>query len=889
MNIDNKRKRGTLTLKTKKDVDLREVAAKRTLESDKKSNDRGRFVKNNDSDGDKFTEAAKKEFRRTIERNEKGERNEKVGYNAKNFAGKIKGLNDGLMSRKTGIKVLDENRKVVKDREVKREKKKIDVIPSDNLTVAENVKSDKKKKTSHKKSVDYDLNDIFHDAAKKSVGIDDEIVVKTDEDENQVDHSLNERNTKRDKRKEVAVKMADADEKKNLNNAIVDDKGRQMISDYYKDFEKKRLDTQVEESPKKEEGDAAAKSWKLSLNHNVSDEERQRVRELMYKRQRRGRPKYRSGAIAKVKKVIKVEQGQTMSPHYLAGLMGEKNRTVESVMHSNQIRADRNKLLSFDEIQFIVESCRHELEIVEKTSLEDRFIATVRATKKEFSNEPEKFVKRTPVVTIMGHVDHGKTSLLDYFRNSRVIDGEAGGITQHIGAYKVQTKNGNDVTFLDTPGHEAFSKIRARGANVTDIVLLIVAADDGVMPQTIEAINHIKAAKVSMLVVVNKIDRPNINLEKLTMQLSQHEIISDEWGGENIFVKISAKTGENIDNLEENIVLQAEMAELKGNPEGNAVGVVLETKIHPKKGYCATLLIQKGELKVGDNLIVGTSTCTVRNLMNDLGSAVQSAAICEPVEVFGFDSLPESGEYFVVMDSQQDVRDLATARVEAKKKPQSQEKKPFDFFGDEIVEEKKTISFIVKADTQGSLDAIAQSIGKLETVEMEIKVVASGVGTLSNSDLDLAKITNSRVIVFNTKVDGNIVEVAKKSDIEVLQYNIIYNIIDDIGALINNTLGPRISENKIGEILIKRVFGKTKSGSICGCIVKHGIVKKLLLRVVRYGEVIYDNGSFRSLRREDEDVNEVRVGFECGLIVDNFFDAREGDKIEIIERIEEAR
>lgn len=886
MNNEIVKKRRTLTLKKTIDVDLENLARKNLKQSNidvQKNTEKQEVSYSGKGYGDDVLDIIKK-----------NDSHISKSYDEKVVSNKLKDLNKNqVRSSERNIKIFRKNSQLAFDKISKNQEKNlqsVDKIVIDHKDEKDEIDTDfvKQSEKSKKKTskVDIDLSKSYSDILKQaSTGNNDLNISIRDSD---ADDPVAIKKTIANKKHNIAVERLGKNTDSETDDDSFSEEEMQIMTDYHKERDK---NIPSESETKKKRDDVATtsvKNWKLALNQNVNDEERQRVRELMHKRQRRGRVRHSRFENPKLKKIIKVEQGQSMSPAYLASLMGEKNKTIEYVMRSNQISVDDHGLICFDSIEFIIDTCGHKIDIVESISLEDRFIDMVRATKKEFSDEKEKFARRTPVVTIMGHVDHGKTSLLDYFRNSRVIDGEAGGITQHIGAYKVHTASGNVITFLDTPGHEAFSKIRARGANVTDIVLLIVAADDGVMPQTIEAINHIKAASVPMMVVINKIDRPNTNIEKLITQLSQYEIISDEWGGEHIFVKISAKTGENVETLEENIILQAEMNDLEGNPEGNAVGVVLETKIHPKKGYCATLLIQKGELKIGDNLVAGTSVCTVRNLINDINRSVQSAKICEPVEVFGFDSLPESGEYFAVMDDLQDVRNLAEERIERKKQPQS-EKRPFDFFGAVDKKEKKSISFIVKADTQGSLDAIIQSIEKLETDEMDINIAGTGVGIVTNSDLDLASITSSRIIVFNAKVDNNIDETAKNARIEIWKYNIIYNIIDDVNALINNVLGPIISENKVGEAVVKQVFGKTKSGSICGCQVRKGMLKRLLVRVLRNNEVIHDNGNFRTLRKDNEDMTEIRAGFECGLIVDNFFDAQAGDQIHVIEIIEESR
>lgn len=640
--------------------------------------------------------------------------------------------------------------------------------------------------------------------------------------------------------------------------------------------------------------DNTQKNWKLDLNRGKSDEEYRRISAIMSERKKnvRRHTKFKKN---KLKRIIKILVNESLSAENLAKLMGEKSKIVQKIIKDNGIILNNSGLLGIDSIEFIVELCGHTLQKVASHSLEDQFLSRIQSINKGKSANTENFKRRAPVVTIMGHVDHGKTSLLDFFRNSKVIEGEAGGITQHIGAYQVKTAGGFDVTFLDTPGHEAFSKIRVQGANVTDIVILIVAADDGVKPQTIEAIQHAKAAKVPIIVAINKIDKPDINLENVKNQLAQHEIISDEWGGEYMFVPISAKTGQNIEKLEEAIVLQSEIHEFMGDTTGSAAGVVLETKIDPKKGYCATLLVQKGLLQKGDNLVAGKSCCTVREIRNDIGRSVQEAGICQPVEVFGFDSLPESGQYFVIMDSLQEMRDLVKERIDTEKQKTTNVNQPVkndDFFGffeqQDVENEKKELSFIIKADTQGSVDAIVYSIEKLESDEMKIKISAANVGLLNSSDIDLAKITGSTIVVFNSRVDNNLLNSAKLMDIEVRQYDIIYQIIDDINILIGNALGPKILENKIGDVLVKKVFGKTKTGLIVGCYVQKGILKKAVIRVIRNDKVLHE-GSLRSLRAAKVDTDEVQAGFECGIIIDRFFDAQEGDKIEVIERSEEKR
>jgi len=498
---------------------------------------------------------------------------------------------------------------------------------------------------------------------------------------------------------------------------------------------------------------------------------------------------------------------------------------------------------------------------------------------------------RAPVVTVMGHVDHGKTSLLDYIRRTRVASGEAGGITQHIGAYHVDTPRGM-VTFLDTPGHEAFTAMRARGAKATDIVILVVAADDGVMPQTKEAIAHARAANVPLVVAVTKIDKPEANVEKVKQELAAEGVTPEDWGGDSMFVEVSSKTGKGIDQLLEGVLLQAEVLELKAPRETHAKGLVIEARLDKGKGPVATVLIQSGTMKRGDAVLVGSVFGKVRAMLDETGKAVNEAGPSIPVEIQGLSEVPAAGEELMVLADEKRAREIALFRqgkYRGVKLAKQQAAKLENMFEQMAEGEVRTLSLIVKSDVQGSAEAIAQSLQKLSTNEVKVNLIHNAVGSISESDINLALASKAIVIGFNTRADAAARKLAETSGVEIRYYNIIYAMVDEIKAALSGMLAPEKREVILGMVEVRQVFTVSKVGTIAGCMVLEGLVKRgAKVRVLRDDVVIHD-GELDSLKRFKDDVKEVKANFECGLSVKNFNDLKVGDKIEVYEIVEVAR
>ena len=494
----------------------------------------------------------------------------------------------------------------------------------------------------------------------------------------------------------------------------------------------------------------------------------------------------------------------------------------------------------------------------------------------------ETAVERPPVVVVMGHVDHGKTSLLDAIRKTSVTSGEAGGITQHIGAYMVRI-NDRKITFLDTPGHEAFTAMRARGAQVTDVAILVVAADDGVMPQTVEAINHAKAANVSIVVAVNKIDKPGANPDRVMQELAEHDIITEAWGGDVPFVPVSAKTGENIELLLETVLLSADILELKASPERLAKGTIIEAKLDKNKGPVATLLVQRGTLKVGDAIVSGTTFGRIRTMTDDKGNAIKKATPSTPIEITGLPEVPEAGELFYAVKDEKVAKHLVdTRRSELREKTmQSHGKVSLDDLFAQIQEGNvKDLNIIVKADVMGSVEAVKQSLIKLSTDEVRIKIVHGAVGGITETDVQLASVSNAIIIGFNVRPGANVAEHAEAEGVDVRTYRVIYDAIEDIKAAMVGMLDPEFKESVIGHVEVRQTFKVSGVGTIAGCYVTNGkIVRNSEVRIVRDGIVVYE-GKLASLKRFKDDVKEVQQGFECGLSFEKFNDIKEGDNIE---------
>jgi len=495
------------------------------------------------------------------------------------------------------------------------------------------------------------------------------------------------------------------------------------------------------------------------------------------------------------------------------------------------------------------------------------------------------------VVTVMGHVDHGKTSLLDHIRRTRVASGEAGGITQHIGAYHVETPRGM-ITFLDTPGHEAFTAMRARGAKVTDLVILVVAADDGVMPQTIEAIHHAKAAKVPMVVALNKIDRPEANPERIKQDLAGQEVVPEEWGGDTMFVPVSAKTGEGIDKLLESVLLQAEVLELKAAKDAPAKGIVIEARLDKGRGPVATVLVQSGTLKRGDIVLAGSVFGRVRAMLDETGKSVDSAGPSIPVEIQGMSDVPAAGSDLLVLGDERKAREIALFRqgkfrdVKLALQQSNKSENMFDQIGEGG---KKTLSIIIKSDVQGSYEAMAHALPKISTDEVKVNIVHCGVGGITESDVNLALASKAVIIGFNTRADAMARKLAESAGVDIRYYNIIYEALDDVKAALSGMLTPEKKESVLGMVEVRQVFKISKVGTVAGCMVLDGLVRRSAkVRVLRDNVVIHD-GELDSLKRFKDDAREVKAGFDCGLSVKNFGDLKVGDQLEVYEVVEVAR
>ena len=562
----------------------------------------------------------------------------------------------------------------------------------------------------------------------------------------------------------------------------------------------------------------------------------------------------------------------------LAQKMSLKATEIVKILFKMGVTVTVNQTIDQDTAVLVVEELGHKARPVSSTAIEDDLL-------RSFDDETVEQITRAPIVTIMGHVDHGKTSLLDYIRRTRVTAAEAGGITQHIGAYHVQTQRGS-ITFLDTPGHEAFTAMRARGAQCTDIVVLVVAADDGVMPQTIEAIQHAKAAGVPIVVAINKIDKEEADPDKIKTALSQYEVIPEAWGGETMFVEVSAKTGLGIDDLLETLSLQAEVLELKAPVNLPAKGVVVESRLDKNRGTVATLIVQLGQLRKGDILLTGTTYGKVRAMFNEVGEEVMQAGPSTPVEILGLTEVPSAGDDAMVVADDRKAREVASYRLERDKKlklAQAQATNVENLFSQLQNDKVKTLHIVLKADVQGSVEAIRESLSKLNNEEVAVKLIASGVGGISESDVNLARTSNAMVIGFNVRADSGARGLVEREGLMMKYYSVIYHVLDDIKQLLSGMLDPKIEEKIVGTAQVRDVFRSSKIGAIAGCMVQEGLVKRNRpIRVLRDNIVIYE-GELESLRRFKEDVSEVRNGMECGIGVKHYNDVKVGDQIEVFE------
>jgi translation initiation factor IF-2 len=572
------------------------------------------------------------------------------------------------------------------------------------------------------------------------------------------------------------------------------------------------------------------------------------------------------------KKVLKIQEGATVKE--LAEIISLKTSEIIKKFMALGYMPNINQPVDMDAALLLADQLGINLEI---SSIEN--LAEVEAE----TEDPSLLKDRAPIVTIMGHVDHGKTSLLDAIREAKVADGEAGGITQHIGAYKVSLK-GREIVFLDTPGHEAFTALRARGASVTDIVVLIVAADDGVKPQTVEAIDHAKAAGVPIIVAINKVDKPDANLDRVRTELSEHGILAEDWGGENIFAEISAKFRKGIENLLELILLQSDILELKANPDRHAVGVVIEAKLDKGRGPVATVLIQSGTLRIGDVFVSGTFTGKGKAMLNDVGKKIKEAGPATPVEVIGFDGVPNAGDTFVVMEDEKKARQVALTRLNKQKsaKIASKQKLTLDDLFMRIKEgEVKDLNIVIKGDVQGSVEALKESMEGITHPEVKVQVIHSAVGGINESDVMLASASNAIIIGFNVRPEAKASVTAEREGIDIELYNVIYEAIDDVKKALEGMLKPTIKENILGHAEVREVFHASKIGTIAGCMVTDGNINRNSegVRLIRDNIVVYE-GKLGSLKRFKEDVKEVASGYECGIMIENFNDIKTGDIIE---------
>ncbi len=582
--------------------------------------------------------------------------------------------------------------------------------------------------------------------------------------------------------------------------------------------------------------------------------------------------------VAPVSREVRIPE--TITVGELAQKMSVKAGELIKVMMKLGSMVTINQVLDQETAALVAEEMGHQYILIKENDLEAQVMA-------EADEDAGNIIQRAPVVTIMGHVDHGKTSLLDYIRKTKVVAGEAGGITQHIGAYRVQTPKGT-ITFLDTPGHAAFTAMRARGADATDIVILVVAADDGVMPQTIEAIQHANAAKVPLIVAVNKMDKPDADPERVKSELSQHGVIAEEWGGENLFAYVSAKSGEGIDDLLDKVLIQAEVLELTAPSTGMGRGVVIESRLDRGRGSVATVLVQSGVVKKGDIMLAGMEYGRIRAMLDENGNELKEAGASTPVEILGLSGTPNAGDEVVIVENERKAREIANFRQGKFKEikiARQQKAKLENLFNNTGDGEVHTVNLMIKADVQGSVEALSDSLLKLATDEVKVNIIASGIGGITESDIQLAIASEAIIIAFNVRADANAKKLAENEGVDLRYYSIIYEAIDQVKAAMQGMLSPEVREDIIGLAEVREVFRSSKFGTVAGCIVEDGTLKRNNpIRVLRNNVVIYE-GALESLRRFKDDVSEVRAGTECGLGVKNYNDVRIGDQIECYERV----
>jgi translation initiation factor IF-2 len=621
---------------------------------------------------------------------------------------------------------------------------------------------------------------------------------------------------------------------------------------------------------------------KVTISEALGDSDEERSRSLASVRRAREKEKQRALEMRadgqQLKVVRDVTVPETITVQDLANRMAERSGDVIKTLMKLGVMATINQVIDADVAELVATEFGHRVRRVAAADIETGI--------EGMADDPESLKPRAPIVTVMGHVDHGKTSLLDALRKTDVAAHEAGGITQHIGAYQVKAPSGQPITFIDTPGHAAFTEMRARGANVTDIVVLVVAADDGIMEQTVEAIQHAKAAEVPIIVAINKIDKPDANPERVRQELLQHSIVAESMGGDVQTIEVSAKERLNLDKLAEGIMLQAEILELRANPDRPGTGTVIEARLERGRGAVATILIQRGTVHVGDIFVAGTEWGRVRALVNDRGENIDSAGPSMPVEVLGLQGTPLPGEQFIVVENETKARQVSEFRRQKQRETQAKAASRGtleQMFSKIAAGETKELALVVKSDVQGSLEAIVGSLSKLKNDEVSVRVLHQAVGGINESDVTLARASGAMIIGFNVRANPQARDMARRDAVDIRYYSIIYNVIDDINAALKGMLAPTLREKFIGYAEIREVFTVTKAGKVAGCMVTEGLVRRgAKVRLLRDNVVIHE-GSLKTLRRFKDEVREVKEGFECGMAFENYDNIEKGDMIECFE------
>ncbi|MBQ4817005.1 translation initiation factor IF-2 [Bacillus pumilus] len=679
--------------------------------------------------------------------------------------------------------------------------------------------------------------------------------------------------------KDIIAALKDMNVEVNNHMATLEDDTVKKLDAIYKKAKAKETANEKPAEQKKQSSNKINDRKKNDVQNNQFNKNKKNNNQNKNKNKRGGNNKsqHQQARPVKPKKELpeKIEFTNSMTVGQLAEELGKETAEIIKKLMMLGVMATINQELDKDTVELIASEYGvpvEEVIILEETELE----------KYEVEDKEEDMQVRPPVVTIMGHVDHGKTTLLDSIRKTKVVEGEAGGITQHIGAYQIED-NGKKITFLDTPGHAAFTTMRARGAEVTDTTILVVAADDGVMPQTVEAINHAKAAEVPIIVAVNKIDKPTANPDRVMQELTEHGLVPEAWGGETIFVPLSAKTGEGIDELIEMILLVSEVGELKANPNRAAKGTVIEAELDKGRGSVATLLVQTGTLQVGDPIVVGNTFGRVRAMVNDIGRRVKTAGPSTPVEITGLNDVPNAGDQFLVFKDEKTARQVGEARASKQLDEQRSDKAKLsldDLFEQIKQGEVKDINLIVKADVQGSAEALTAALQKIEVEGVKVKIIHTGVGAITESDIILASASNAIVIGFNVRPDGNAKSTAETENVDIRLHRIIYKVIDEIEAAMKGMLDPEYEEKVIGQVEVRQTFKVSKIGTIAGGYVTEGtITRDSGIRLIRDGVVIFE-GEVDVLKRFKDDVKEVSQGYECGITIKKYNDIREGDVME---------